>query len=72
MKKNNNKFDIMKAFSLFMQLGITMVICMLLGLYVGRFLDGRFGSTPWLTIVFLLMGAGAAIKVLYDLSKDWK
>lgn len=72
MKKGNDKFNIMKAISLFMQLGFTMVVCMLLGLYAGRFLDERLGTAPWLMIVFLLLGGGAAIKVMYDLSKDWK
>jgi len=37
-------------------LGIMMIACIAVGLMAGVFLDGRFGTSPWLTTVFLLIG----------------
>lgn len=61
--------EMMKALSIFFQVGITMVICVMLGVFIGRFLDSLLGTTPWLLLLFTFFGAGAAIKFLYDLSK---
>lgn len=61
--------EIMKALSLFSQIGVTMVVCILLGVLLGRFLDSWLGTTPWLLLAFAFLGAGAAFKSVYDLSK---
>ena len=36
--------------------GFLMAATILLGYYVGHFLDQRFGTDPWLMILFLLVG----------------
>jgi ATP synthase protein I len=46
--------------------GITMVVSTVIGYFIGHYLDGRFGTTPWLTLVFLLLGIAAGFKNLYD------
>ena len=46
--------------------GITLVVSTVIGYYAGHYLDGRFGTTPWLTLVFLLLGIAAGFKNLYD------
>ena len=70
-RKKDNKIA-MKAFSLVMQLGMNMACCVIIGFFFGRFLDNKFGTAPWLMIVFVFLGAGAAIKLIYDIAKDWK
>ena len=72
-KKNidDNRF-IMKALAQFTQLGITMASCVVIGLLIGRFLDWLLGTNPWFMIIFAFVGSGAAIKILYDIGKDWK
>lgn len=46
--------------------GITLVVATVIGYYIGHYLDGRYGTTPWLTLVFLLLGIAAGFKNLYD------
>ena len=74
-KKIKNRDDhrfIMKALSLFTQLGITMASCVIIGLLMGKFIDWLLGTSPWFLIIFVFIGAGAAIKVLYNIGEDWK
>mgnify|MGYP001613740404 CR=1 FL=1 len=49
--------------------GITLVATTVIGYYLGKYLDGFFGSSPWLTILFLLFGIAAGFKNLYDQTK---
>jgi len=49
--------------------GITLVAATVIGYFMGRFLDGAFGTAPWLTIVFLIFGIAAGFKNLYDQTK---
>ena len=46
--------------------GITLVVATVIGYLIGHYLDGRYGTTPWLTLVFLLLGIAAGFKNLYD------
>jgi ATP synthase protein I len=49
--------------------GIAMVAATVIGFYFGRFLDGLLGTSPWLTIVFLLMGIVAGFRNLYQTAR---
>ncbi len=66
-KKKNG--DLLQALSFFSQIGITMAVCVLIGVFAGRSLDGLLGTAPWLLLIFGLLGAGAAIKVMFDMGK---
>ncbi len=46
--------------------GIAMVAATMIGLFIGRWLDNRFGTSPWLTAVFLLLGIVAGFRNLYQ------
>ena len=35
------------------------------GFLVGRWLDGKFGLDPWMTIVFSVLGTAAAFRQLF-------
>ena len=65
-KKEQNEF--LRAVSFFSQIGITMAGCVFIGVFLGRFLDNRLGTSPWLLLVFSLLGVVAAFKALFDLS----
>ncbi len=49
--------------------GIAMVAATMIGLYIGRWLDNRFGTSPWLTAVFLLLGIVAGFRNLYQTAR---
>ena len=61
--------EILRAMSIFSQIGIVMIVCVLLGVLIGRYLDSALGTTPWLLLLFSFLGAGAAFKSLFDISK---
>ena len=70
--KDKEKRLILKAFALLTQLGLSMACCVAIGLFAGKFLDDRLGTAPVLMLVFVFLGAAAAIKLIYDIIKDWK
>ena len=65
-KQQRNEF--LKGLSFFSQIGFSMAFCVLLGVIVGNFMDRRFDTSPWLLLVFSLIGVAASFKVLFDLA----
>jgi ATP synthase protein I len=64
MKEEDRKlFRVLGALS---TVGITLVVSTVIGYFIGHWLDGTFGTTPWLTLVFLFLGIAAGFKNLYD------
>ena len=49
----------------FAGLGMQMGATLGLSAWLGWWLDGRLGTTPWLTIVLVFLGAGAAFYSIY-------
>jgi ATP synthase protein I len=49
--------------------GITMVLATVIGLFVGHWLDTKFGTSPWLTALFLLLGIIAGFRNLFVYAK---
>jgi ATP synthase protein I len=48
--------------------GIQFPIAMLLGFFWGRWMDRMFGSWPWLTLVFSLLGIVAGFVNLFRIT----
>ena len=65
------KHSVSRALSLVTQLGVQMAVCIVLGVAIGIFLDRWLGTMPVFIIIFTIFGAGAAIKMIYDIAKDW-
>ena len=59
----------MQAFSYLSQIGITIIACVAVGIVLGKFLDSLLGTTPWLLLIFTLLGVAAAFKSIFDQSK---
>ncbi len=38
----------------------------MIGVFLGRFLDKLLGTSPWLLLLFSLLGVGATFKALLD------
>jgi len=45
-------------------IGLEMGVAVVVGWWFGQFLDRKLGTDPWLMIVFLLFGVGAAFKAV--------
>lgn len=57
-------------------LGFQLCASIVLMLFLGRWLDGKFHTDPWLTIIFAFFGGSAGmysvIKTVLDLNKKKK
>jgi len=51
-------YDTLSASSIGLEFGISVII----GLLAGWWLDGHFGTGPWLTILFLCCGFAAGVR----------
>ncbi len=49
--------------------GLTMVFATVIGLFIGIKLDEWFGTSPWLTAIFLLIGIIAGFRNLFVYAK---
>lgn len=49
----------LRVLSLVGQVGVVMVVFILIGLVVGRWVDGWLGTAPTFTLAFILLGIGA-------------
>lgn len=45
-----------------LQLGASIVLAIFIGAFIGYWLDGKFGTFPYLSIVFFLFGVAAAAR----------
>ena len=52
------------------QIGLTMVSCVVVGVFLGYMLDRWLGTEPWLLLVLLLLGIAAGFKSVYRLIKE--
>ena len=48
--------------------GLQFPIAILLGYFAGRWLDGRVGTWPWLTLVFSIFGIAAGFLNLFRIT----
>jgi len=49
----------------FMGLGLQFVLSLLLFLYLGQWVDGKLGTSPWFMILGVFTGASAAFYSMY-------
>lgn len=49
----------------FAGLGIQFVVAILLFLYLGKWLDAKLGTAPWLLVTGVFVGAGASFYGMY-------
>ena len=68
-KQKDGRGDLAKAFSALMQIGTQLFVCVMLGVLLGKWLDDRFGTSPWLLLVCSFLGMAAAFKSMYDMAK---
>ena len=72
MKPDDNKKPLVRksdlsGLALVNQLGITLAVSIALPLFVGHWLDGLLDTSPWLFLIFTLLGIGSAFRNMYVL-----
>ena len=68
-KNQKHRREFIKGLSTLSQIGVMVAACVIVGVMLGRFLDGLFGTSPWLLLLFSFLGAGAAFKSLFEYTK---
>ncbi len=64
---------VMRAFGLASTLGFNFAASVLIGFYLGRYLDNKLGTDPWLLILGLLIGIAAGMWGTYQMvTTFWK
>jgi ATP synthase protein I len=63
MKEDTRKA--LKLVGLAITLGLTIVIATFIGLALGLWLDRVFNTSPWLTVIFLILGIIAGFRNFY-------
>jgi ATP synthase protein I len=53
--------------ALFSEIGLSLLVTTLLGVLVGRWVDGQLGTLPVFTLVGFFAGAGAGTLMIYRL-----
>ena len=66
-----NKRELFNSWSLLTQLGVTMITTVGLMFFLGLILDNWLGTTPWMLLVCMLLGVGAAFRNLLHLTADF-
>ncbi|WP_305046493.1 AtpZ/AtpI family protein [Geoalkalibacter sp.] len=67
MAQNNRQ--LIKSLGFLSSVGISMVTATLIGLAMGYYLDKWLGTSPWLTLIFLLFGIVAGFRNIFILTE---
>lgn len=74
MNKNNNPDkNFLRNIALVSQIGFSMIAPILVGVYLGQFIDKKVGTNGIFTIIFIILGVGGSFVNLFKLtggSKD--
>jgi ATP synthase protein I len=57
-RSSRTAFEMLSASSVGLEMGLSVIF----GLLIGQWLDGKAGTSPWLTIVFLALGLAAGFR----------
>ncbi len=68
MEKNQK--GLYKRIFRYSAIGLEMGLSVAIGVALGYFLDRYFGTKPWLTLIFLIIGVMAGFRSLFRLMKD--
>jgi len=60
-KKTKSKSNIMRELAPYASLGLQLVITIIIGAYIGWWLDGKYDTSPWFLIALTFFGAFAGM-----------
>ena len=66
---NDDKRQLYRMLAVLSTVGMVIVFATVIGVYIGFKIDQWFGTSPWFTIVFFLIGMIAGFKNLYVYAK---
>jgi len=66
-KPQQNEFA--KAMAHFLQISVSIIACIAVGIFIGWLLDRFLGTSPWMLMIFSFFGVIAAFKSIFDFAK---
>ena len=66
---DENKRDLFRTLGVVSSMGISFVLAIIIGVFIGLKLDEWFGTDPWFFFIFLLFGIIAGFRNLYIITK---
>lgn len=67
------KANFARSLALVSQLGISMITPIIICILTGNFLDDKFNTSPWIMVISIFLGVGAAFRNLfYMVGKEMK
>jgi ATP synthase protein I len=65
MSRYRDRLRALRGGALLSVVGIQLVVCIVIGWLIGSWLDARFKTDPWFTILFFLLGTAAGFVELF-------
>ena len=66
---DENKSNLLKTLGVVSSMGISFVLAIVIGVFIGLQLDKWLGTGPWFFFIFLLFGIVAGFRNLYIITK---
>jgi F0F1-type ATP synthase assembly protein I len=66
---DENKSNLLRTLGVVSSMGISFVLAIVIGVFIGLQLDKWLGTAPWFFFIFLLFGIVAGFRNLYIITK---
>lgn len=66
---SDDRRQLFRSLGFVSSLGISMVAASLIGLFIGYTLDGWWGTSPWMTLLWLGFGIAAGFRNIFILTR---
>lgn len=66
---NKNYKDTLQGLALISQIGFSVITPVLIGVYLGKFIDKKLDTDGIFSIIFIILGAGAGFLNIFKLTK---
>jgi ATP synthase protein I len=70
-KKGSRPDSLLMAVGIYGAVGLQLVVSLLVGVFLGQWLDRKWGTEPWLLFLGVILGSSAGFYNLFRLMK-WK
>jgi len=68
-REKRHRNGVLRALSFSSQIGFTLIACVFVGVFLGKYLDKILGTSPWLLLLLSLIGAAAAFWSIFRFYK---
>jgi len=67
VKDGNDKYRLIHQLGLLTAIPVVLVAGPIIGFFIGGYIDRKFGTTPWFTFFFLMIGFAASVRQIIQI-----